>query len=65
LHYDVDLYARERYGSLGTRDLRPNTDTAPGGGKLPNSFFAVSLDAARRPLDVLKYYDPGTGIRYQ
>ncbi len=64
LHYDVDLYQREAHGPLGVRDLRPRTDVAPGGGKLPKDFFAVGFDAEGKPVDVLKYDDPGTGSRY-
>ena len=64
LHYDVDLYNKEIHGPLGARDLRPNTDKFPGGGKMPKSFFAVGFDAQGKPLDVLKYDDPGTGSRY-
>jgi hypothetical protein len=65
LHYDVDLYLKEQHGPFGVRDLRPNTDVAPGGGKLPRNFFAVGLDSAGRPVDVLNYSDLGSGTRYQ
>lgn len=62
LHYDVDLYATERYGRFGVRDLRPRTETFPGSNKQPGSFFAVALDSELKPVDVLQYQSNG---RYQ
>lgn len=59
LHYDVDLYATERYGRFGIRDLRPRTEIFPGSNKQPDSFFAVALDQELKPVDVLQYQTNG------
>jgi hypothetical protein len=65
LKHDVDLYSKISTGGLAGRDLRPHTDRGPAGGKLPPMFFALGLDAKNRPIDLLEYYNPGTGTRYR
>jgi hypothetical protein len=65
LKHDADLYVKSDHGPLGTRDMRPNTDQSPGGGKLPPMFYAVGVDKENKPVDVLEYYNPGTGSKYR
>jgi hypothetical protein len=65
LKHDVDMYSKKDYGPFTGRDLRPNTDTAPGGGKLPPMFFAVGLDKENKPVDILEYYKSSAGNKYR
>lgn len=65
LKHDVDLYSPISDGPFAGRNMRPATDVAPGGGKRPPMFYALGLDAANRPVDMLEYYNPGTGTKYR
>jgi hypothetical protein len=64
LENEAGLTQKQNYGWFGNRDLRPVSDVAPDSGSAPGTDYAVALDKANRPVDVLTYYNPGTGNKY-
>jgi hypothetical protein len=58
------LSTKQDYGWFGSRDLKPTSDVAPNSGSRAGTDYAVTLDKANRPVDVLAYQNPGTGNKY-
>ena len=65
LHTAGELYTASNYGALGKHDLRPASKTAPLNDGSQSNLYAVALDKGGKPVDILQYYDPGTGTKYQ
>jgi hypothetical protein len=64
LENEHDLKSKQDYGWFGNRDLKPVSDVAPNSGSAPGTDYAVALDKTNRPVDVITYYNPGTGNKY-
>jgi hypothetical protein len=53
------LSTAQNYGWFGNRDLKPTSDVAPNSGSRGGTDYAVTLDKANKPVDVLAYQNPG------